>query len=383
MSALPDEQQRKEQGLTATSARLPSVGPGSSVATACGHRLWDWLFHIARASSRLTAHETVWEFRSSPPLTQTQVDVSHKFALHSSPVSSSSSVSAHLGWTAARTSRRLDFSDPEIPGKTSVIWSAQWGFVRMSAGLQISDTFLKVKRGISDCILNPKILNSYALCLAKPAPRRNRLGGRRNDPQLHFQVCPQIDRQKLEPQTISYRLDQSDVLLVLFQPRRQHPSTTSTPPLVDFCEDLYPAQSESEQTCTTSELKSRPDGYSQRKSGYCKRYWATLLSRTHDDCFGAAISRQASFAANWTSNAPKRDPMPSHRNLTLLVWFVCQGALLHPEDPVEEQSVSCGTGPRIPFILTGYHPSIAASTSFKHFSGPTIVKSSPVVPAFP
>ena len=32
---------------------------------------------------------------------------------------------------------------------------------------------------------------------------------------------------------------------------------------------------------------------------------------------------------------------------------------------------------RIPFIVMRYHCAIAASTSFKHFSGPTIVKSSP------
>ena len=40
-------------------------------------------------------------------------------------------------------------------------------------------------------------------------------------------------------------------------------------------------------------------------------------------------------------------------------------------------SVSCAWGSRIPPIVMVFHSSIAASTSFKHFSAPTIVKSSP------
>ena len=73
ISAPLNEQQRKEHGLAVTSAHLPSVGPFSSMATACGHGLWDWVFHKARASSRLTARETVLDFTNSPsPLTQPQ-----------------------------------------------------------------------------------------------------------------------------------------------------------------------------------------------------------------------------------------------------------------------------------------------------------------------
>ena len=38
--------QRRKQGLTVTSARLPSE-------STCGHR-WDWVFHTTRKSSGLT-----------------------------------------------------------------------------------------------------------------------------------------------------------------------------------------------------------------------------------------------------------------------------------------------------------------------------------------
>ena len=167
--------------------------------------------------------------------------------------------------------------------------------------------FLESKTKISDYILDPKILHIYVLCLAKPAPRRKRLSGRRVDPQLHFQVYLPIDPQRMETQPLSCRLNQNvelsfsawccnRALGIAPQPRRQHPSTTtSTRPLVNLREDLQPAQSESEKTCTSA-LNSRPNRHSQRKSANCKRYRASLLSRPHDDCLGAAISRQASFA---------------------------------------------------------------------------------------
>ena len=143
-SALHNEQQRKGQRLTMTSARLPSDGPDASMATACGHRLWDWVFHMARVSSRLTVHETVWEFFNSRSCDSTPKLTSVMNSQHSSPMPSSSSMSAHLGLTAARISCRLVSSDPEIPHKTTVIWSAQQGFVRMPAGLLTPATFLMI-----------------------------------------------------------------------------------------------------------------------------------------------------------------------------------------------------------------------------------------------
>ena len=64
-------------------SRLPPDGLGFSMDSACGHRLWDWVFYMARASSRLTVHETVWEHPHSDLI---QVDVSHASAsVHVSP----------------------------------------------------------------------------------------------------------------------------------------------------------------------------------------------------------------------------------------------------------------------------------------------------------
>ena len=85
ISELPHEQRRKETGLTVSSARLPFVGPGSSMATACGHRLWDWVFHIARASSRLTARETVWEFANTSTHTVTMTNTNTHTQTHARP----------------------------------------------------------------------------------------------------------------------------------------------------------------------------------------------------------------------------------------------------------------------------------------------------------
>ena len=59
-------------------------------------------------------------------------------------------MSAHLVLTEARISCRMDFSDREIPRKTTVLWLALWGFVKMSAGLQTPDDFLDNEKTISD-----------------------------------------------------------------------------------------------------------------------------------------------------------------------------------------------------------------------------------------
>ena len=66
----------------------------------------------------------------------------------------------------------------------------------MSATLQTPATFLTVKQ-----LLDPTIRYSYVLCLAKHAPRRNGLGGRRL-PTIALSGLPHIERQRLEPQPL-------------------------------------------------------------------------------------------------------------------------------------------------------------------------------------
>ena len=183
--------------------------------------------------------------------------------------------------------------------KTSVTWLAQWGIVRMSAGLQTPKIFLKVKRPSS---WTQRYFTAMCFVLRSPLLDTIDLAADESTHNCTFRSIPKSMAKDCNPNPSAARfknsaspLDVATVLWVLLQPRRQDPSTTSTPPLVDFREALH------EHTCTTSALNSWPNKYSERKSGYCKRYRAGLLSRPNDDCFGAAISRQASFAANWTS----------------------------------------------------------------------------------
>ena len=164
-------------------------------------------------------------------------------------------MSAHL---------RLDSSSNFLPPglHRSRDSSEDLGHVVSTVGLCEEATCLTVTRPSPTASWTPKILYSYVLCLAKHVPRRNRLGGRRVDPQLPFEVYPPNRSPKTGTPTSETPPVHHQLLLTRRPSRRPAPSL------------------ESDNTCKTFVLNSWPNGFSQRKSEYCKRNRAGLSNRS-------------------------------------------------------------------------------------------------------